>query len=183
MLLWLSLRFQQSLPYEAGFGLHSKGTCGSSYLRLQQVSDRTQCTQELCTCFTYESLFPIGVFNITRRIIEMVTTLNNLAANYFRKKGFKTESDVVMEGVSGIPRVFDLVVTKPNEQRVVQILSWKRTVGINIVINLDKASEDVGFTKPIVISEKFSSHAKAYANRKGLTLLTRQEISKYWQHR
>ena len=113
----------------------------------------------------------------------MVITLNNLAANYFRKKGFKTESDVVMEGVSGIPRVFDLVVTKPNEQRVVQILSWKRTVGINIVINLDKASEDVGFTKPIVISEKFSSHAKAYANRKGLTLLTRQEISKYWQHR
>jgi len=114
-----------------------------------------------------------------RSIVEMVTTLNDMAKNYFRKKGFKTEFDVVMEGASGISHRFDLVVARSNEQCVVQILNWKRTVGVNIVINLDKASEDVGFRKPIVISEKFSSHAKAYANRKGITLLTRREINKY----
>ena len=109
----------------------------------------------------------------------MVTTLKDLAVNYFRKKGFKMEPDVYMEGFSGLSQHFDLVVTRSNEQQVVQILSWKRTVGVNIIINLDKASEDVGFKKPIVISEKFSSHAKAYANRKGITLLTRRELSKY----
>jgi len=115
-----------------------------------------------------------------RRTAEMVTaTLTDMATNYFRKKGFKTEFNVVMEGTSGISRRFDLVVARSNEQCVVQILNWKRTVGVNIVINLDKASEDVGFRKPIVISEKFSSHAKAYANRKGITLLTRREINKY----
>jgi hypothetical protein len=108
-----------------------------------------------------------------------MVTLKDLAVNYFRKKGFKIESDVFIEGFSGLPQHFDLVVAKSTEHQVVQVLSWKRTVGVNIVINLDKASEDVGFKKPIVISEKFSSHAKAYANRKGITLLTRRDLTKY----
>jgi len=44
------------------------------------------------------------------------------------------------------------------------------------VINMDRASEDVGFPNPIMVSEKFSGHAKAYANRRGVTLLTRRQI-------
>lgn len=84
-----------------------------------------------------------------------------------------------MEGNSGLTRKFDLLITKSTEKRVVQILNWKRTVGVNVVINLDKASEDVGLKKPILVSEKFSSHAKAYANRKGIILLTRRELSIY----
>ncbi len=106
-------------------------------------------------------------------------TLSELAAKYFLKKGYKTEADVTLEGISGMPHRFDLVLTKTNEKRAVQVLSWKRTVGVNIVINLDKASEDVGLKKPIVVSEKFSSHAKAYANRKAIMLLTRRELNKY----
>ncbi|MCK4477192.1 restriction endonuclease [Candidatus Bathyarchaeota archaeon] len=106
-------------------------------------------------------------------------TLNELAAKYFRKKGYKIEQTIILEGASGIPHKFNLLITKSNEKRVVKILNWKRTVGVNIVINFDKASEDVGVKKPIVISEKFSSHAKAYANRKGVTLLTRQKLNKY----
>jgi len=106
-------------------------------------------------------------------------TLNELAAKYFHKKGYKTEPNITLEGISGMSHKFDLLIVKSNEQRVVQTLDWKRTVGVNIVINLDKASEDVGFKKPIVISEKFSSHAKAYANRKGVMLLTKRELSKY----
>ncbi len=106
-------------------------------------------------------------------------TLNELAEKYFHKKGYRIRSDIILEGSSGVLRKFDLIITKTNEQRVVQILNWKRTVGINIIINVDKASEDAGFRKPIVISEKFSSHAKAYANRKSLMLLTRRELNKY----
>ena len=47
-----------------------------------------------------------------------------------------------------------------------------------MVINLDKASEDVGFPRPILVSGKFSGHAKAYANRHGITLLTKHEIER-----
>lgn len=106
-------------------------------------------------------------------------TLRELAAKYFRKKGYKTVQNVALEGASGVLRNFDLMIVKSNEQRVVQIFNWKRTVGVNIIINLDKASADVGFEKPMPIAEKFSSHAKAYAHRKGIMLLTKREISKY----
>jgi len=107
------------------------------------------------------------------------TVFSTLAQKYFDKKGYKIEEGLTMEGNSGLTRKFDLLITKSTEKRVVQILNWKRTVGVNVVINLDKASEDVGLKKPILVSEKFSSHAKAYANRKGIILLTRRELSIY----
>ncbi len=106
-------------------------------------------------------------------------TLNELAIKYFHKKGYKTEIDIMREGNSGILHKFDILIAKPNEQRVVKILDWKRTVGVNLIINLDKASEDVSLRKPIIISEKFSSHAKSYANRKGILLLTKRELDKF----
>ena len=59
------------------------------------------------------------------------------------------------------------------------IKDWRRTVGVNMVINIDKAAEDVGFPKPIIISGKFSGHAKAYANRRGITLLSKQQILRF----
>jgi hypothetical protein len=45
-----------------------------------------------------------------------------------------------------------------------------------MIINMDKTAEDVGIPGPVMISEKFSGHAKAYANRRGVTLLTKREI-------
>ena len=104
------------------------------------------------------------------------TSLLDLTFTYFRQRGYKTESDVILEGLSGLPRKFDLVVRKGKEQHLVKIHDWKRTVGVNMVINIDKASADVGFSKPIIVTEKFSGHAKAYANRRGITLLTKRQI-------
>jgi hypothetical protein len=101
------------------------------------------------------------------------------ALNYFRKKGYRVERDIVLEGSSGISHRFDLIVTRSSNRRGVRILNWKRTVGVNVVIKLDKASEDVNFRRPILISNKFSSHAKAYANRKSILLLTRQDIRRF----
>jgi len=103
-------------------------------------------------------------------------SLVELATKYFRQSGYEIERDAVLEGVSGLMRRFDIVIRKGKEQRSVWIKDWKRTVGVNIVINIDKASEDVGLLKPIMISEKFSGHAKAYANRRGITLLSKREI-------
>lgn len=86
------------------------------------------------------------------------------------------ERGVIFEGFSGLPRGFDLVVRKGGEARLICVKDWKRTVGVNIIINIDRASADVGLPNPIVVSGKFSGHAKAYANRRGVTLITKREI-------
>jgi hypothetical protein len=103
-------------------------------------------------------------------------SLNDLATKYFRQNGYKIEKDAILEGTSGIIQKFDLIIHRGRENRSVWIRDWNRTVGVNIVINIDKAAEDVGLPKPIIISEKFSGHAKAYANRRGITLLSKQQI-------
>ena len=100
----------------------------------------------------------------------------DLTMKYFRHEGYKTERDAVLEGLSGLPHRFDLVVRKGKERRLVRIKDWKRTVGVNMVISLDKASADVGLPNPIMVSQKFSGHAKAYANRRAITLLTKRQI-------
>ena len=46
-----------------------------------------------------------------------------------------------------------------------------------MIINIDKASEDVGLSSPIIVGEKFSDHAKSYANRRKITLLTKRQIT------
>lgn len=104
-------------------------------------------------------------------------SLIDSVATYFRQKGYKIERDTVWEGkASGLSHRFDLHIRKGNEQRLVWIRAWRRTVGVNMVISMDKAAEDVGVPRPIMISDKFSGHAKAYANRRGITLLTKREI-------
>ena len=103
-------------------------------------------------------------------------SLANLATKYFRQNGYQTEKDAVIEGTSGVSRKFDLIIKRGKEKRSVWIKDWNRTVGVNMVINMDNAAEDVGNPKPILIAEKFSGHAKAYANRRSITLLSKQQI-------
>lgn len=103
-------------------------------------------------------------------------SLLDLAVRYFRRRGYLLEEDVSREGLSGVLRNVDLLVRRGREQYPVWVKDWRRTVGINVVINVDKASEDAGFSRPIIVADKFSDHAKAYANRRGVRLLTRSEI-------
>ena len=100
----------------------------------------------------------------------------DLARKFFRREGYKIQRNVVLEGLSGLPHGFDLIIQRDREKRLVWIKDWKRTAGVNMVINLDRASADVGLSNPIIISQKFSGHAKAYANRRGITLLTKRQI-------
>jgi len=96
---------------------------------------------------------------------------------YFAKGGYKVKQEMTpIEGFSGVTRVFDLIVQKGRTSQGVWIRDWNRTIGINIVLNLDKASEDAGLSNPIVVGENFSDHAKAYANRRKITLLTKQQM-------
>ncbi|MBS7647924.1 MAG: restriction endonuclease [Candidatus Bathyarchaeia archaeon] len=102
--------------------------------------------------------------------------LKNAVTQYFLKKGYKVEENVSLEGYRGIQRNFDLIVQKGRLTQCVWIRDWKRTIGINVVINLDKAAEEVGLPNPIIVGEQFSDHAKAYANRRKIMLLTTRQV-------
>ena len=87
--------------------------------------------------------------------------LSELAVQYFKKEGYKiNREDAVVEGFSGISRKFNLVVQKGRSEQGVWIRDWNRTSGVNVIIGLDMASDDVGFSNPIMIGEKFSDHVR-----------------------
>ena len=99
----------------------------------------------------------------------------SLTVEYFKRRGYKISKDQGREqqrGSSG----FDLVVSYRKISYPVRVRDWNRTVGVNIVISLDKASQAASFTTPILIADKFSEHARAYASRRGIMLVTRSEI-------
>ncbi len=102
--------------------------------------------------------------------------LRHSVIGYFKRKGYKVEEGISLEGYRGISRNFDLIIQKGRLTQGVWIKDWKRTIGINIVINLDKAAEEVGLPNPIIIGEKFSDHAKSYANRRKIILLNKRQI-------
>ena len=96
---------------------------------------------------------------------------------YFKKEGYKVEQkETTLEGFSGTARRFDLIVQKAQVEHGIWIRDWNRTIGVNVIINVDKASEDVGLSSPIIVGEKFSDHAKSYANRGKITLLTKRQM-------
>jgi hypothetical protein len=104
--------------------------------------------------------------------------LLDIAKGYFKKEGYKVKGELVrIEGESGVTRQFDLIVQKGHEEQVVWIRDWNRTIGVNVIINLDTSSADVKMTNPIMIGEKFSDHAKSYSNRRKITLLTKQKLT------
>jgi hypothetical protein len=105
-------------------------------------------------------------------------SLVQLVMRYFRKKGYKVNNETTtLEGYSGKSRRFDLIVQRGSSVQGVWIKDWKRTIGVNVIINLDKASDDVGLENPIIVGQKFSDHAKSYANRRKITLLTKTRMS------
>jgi hypothetical protein len=105
-------------------------------------------------------------------------SLKQLVTNYFKQKGYKITENPTLDGFSGVTHTFDLLIEKTQEKRLVWLRDWNRTVGVNMIIKMDNAAEDVSIPKPIVISQLFSGHAKAYANRRGVILLTKSEIIK-----
>lgn len=100
------------------------------------------------------------------------------AMRYFKKEGYRVEGKATtFEGFTGVARSFDLIVQKGRVEQGVWIRDWNRTIGVNVIINIDKACEDVGLSSPIIVGEKFSDHAKSYANRRKITLLTKRQIA------
>jgi hypothetical protein len=104
--------------------------------------------------------------------------LVELAVRYFKKEGYRVEREATtLEGFSGVSRKFDLIVQKGRVAQGVWIRDWNRTIGVNVIIGLDKASEDASLSNPILIGEKFSDHAKSYANRRKIMLLLKRQMA------
>jgi len=61
----------------------------------------------------------------------------------------------------------------------VLVKDWKRTVGINVIIRFDNYTEKKKFSNPIFVASRLSEHVKAYAARRGITLLSRLEIERH----
>jgi hypothetical protein len=108
------------------------------------------------------------------------THLMDMALQYFKKEGYKINAEnVIMEGQSGIMRHFDIIVQKGRQEQGVRVRDWNRTIGVNVIINLDTSSDDVELGAPIMVGEKFSDHAKSYSNRRKIILLTKQKIGSF----
>jgi len=105
-------------------------------------------------------------------------SLKELVTSYFKQKGYAVTENFSLEGLFGINHTFDLLIQKDQEKRLVWFRDWNRTVGINMIIKMDNASADVAIPNPIMISQQFSWHARAYAKRRGMELLTKAEIIK-----
>ena len=100
----------------------------------------------------------------------------SLAAEFFECMGYTVDYNTKFEGFSGLLHAFDLLVKRSEAERPVLVKDWDRTVGVDIIIKVDKASEDVDLPNPIIVAERFSDHAKAYSNKRGITLITKREI-------
>jgi len=107
----------------------------------------------------------------------MYTRIHKLVTRLYKQRGYQLKRNVVLEGTSGLIQSFNLLATKADSSQVIQIMDWKRTVGVNMVINMDRAAADAGVPGAVIVAEKFSDHAKAYAKRRGLTLITRHELA------
>ncbi len=105
-------------------------------------------------------------------------SLKDLVTNYYKQKGYNVTEAINLEGILGTNHTFDLLLQKGQEKRLVWFRDWNRTVGINMVIKMDKASVDVVMPNPIMISQQFSWHARAYAKRRGMELLTKADVIK-----
>ncbi|HEW89911.1 MAG TPA: hypothetical protein ENG43_01030 [Candidatus Bathyarchaeota archaeon] len=98
--------------------------------------------------------------------------LRELAARYFKRLGYAIETDVEVDDVAGKAHKLDMLVRREGEVRPVWIKDWRRTVGVNVIINVDLEAEELGLGKPIVVGNRISDRARSYASRRGILLLT-----------
>ncbi len=102
--------------------------------------------------------------------------LRELATRYFRRLGYTVEEDVELDDRMGKLHRVDLLIRRDEEVRPVWIKDWRRTIGVNIIINADLEAEKLGLGPPILVGTRFSDRARSYASRKGITLLTPSDL-------
>lgn len=103
-------------------------------------------------------------------------SLRELAMRYFKRLGYTIETDVEVDDIAGRAHKLDMLVRREGEVRPVWVKDWKRTVGVNVVINVDLEAEELGLDRPIIIGSRFSDRARSYASRRKVLLLTPEDL-------
>jgi len=102
--------------------------------------------------------------------------LKELAMRYFRRLGYSVELDVEVSDRAGRVHRLDMLIKRDKDVRPVWIKEWRRTVGVNVIINVDTEAEELGLGRPVIVGTRFSDRARSYASRKGITLLTPADL-------
>ena len=125
--------------------------------------------------------YPLSINRIWQLNIKKRSQINNnmllaLTSDFFKNRGYSIEYNLKYEGVSGLLHKIDLVIKKGEEEHVILVMDWRRTVGVNMIIKAIKATEDLDLVPPIIVARRFSDHAKAYSNKKKIVLMTEKEL-------
>ena len=100
--------------------------------------------------------------------------LYNLFKNYCKKKNW----DIIEKNSQNNRKdTFSFYVTDGNSQEEipVKLLDWKRSVGVDQVIRMQKSCENLK-TKGILVTNSLSQSAESICITHGLVTITRQDL-------
>ncbi|MFX1486875.1 MAG: restriction endonuclease [Promethearchaeota archaeon] len=105
-------------------------------------------------------------------------SLKELAIEFFETQGYNVKEDRIMKNKYSIDL---LIKERENVLYGVVVKDWKRTVGVNVLLRLDRAIGKADLQQGIVVGPSFSSHARSYANKRKIRLVTYSEVRKHLQ--
>jgi len=100
--------------------------------------------------------------------------LEQLARRYFKRFGYEIIDIDTIKTKTDIFKI-NFIVRRHGEDKLVIIKDWRRTVGVNKVIDADLISIASGY-KVVLVARKFSSRARKYAERRGVELLDEYDL-------
>ena len=125
---------------------------------------------------------------VQRRSIVYLSTDNDdgndlyqLAYSFFKEMGFEIKEQITLIGTSGKRYQFDMAI-KTNfddleiNEVLVKIINWKRAVGVDRLIRLERILNDLQNRKGLVISNSFSAPAIKFAKKHGLITYQREHL-------
>ncbi|MHA1628776.1 MAG: restriction endonuclease [Candidatus Heimdallarchaeota archaeon] len=107
--------------------------------------------------------------------------LYQLAYSFFKEMGFEIKEQITLIGTSGKRYQFDMAI-KTNlddleiNEVLVKIINWKRAVGVDRLIRLERILNDLQNRKGLVISNSFSEPAIKFAKKHGLITYQRKHL-------
>lgn len=105
-------------------------------------------------------------------------SLKELTIEFFETQGYKVKEDRIMTNKYSIDF---LIKEREDILHGVVVKDWKRTVGVNVLLRLDRAIGKAGLQQGIVVGPSFSSHARSYASKRKIRLITYSEVRRHLQ--
>jgi len=107
--------------------------------------------------------------------------LYHLAYAFFKEMNFEIKEQITLIGASGKRYHFDMVIRSPKKdleinEVLVKIIDWKRTVGVDRLIRIERMLNDLQNPKGLIISNAFSEPAIKFAKKHGLITYQKEHL-------